>query len=112
MNVYYGNDADNSESVERIELSGQRFNGGFGSPDQIILGIKSFDTDSMMSNPDLNHLNHAIEMNAPMFINQSDADGCYKSDDMIEIQGVNIVTEMQCLKQVYSLIVFQLKQKD
>ncbi|MBO6224877.1 MAG: hypothetical protein J6N72_05425 [Psychrobacter sp.] len=110
MKVYYKNSTDSNESFKYINLEGVLPDSNNGVSNQVILSTWYLDTQSMMSNEDLNHLRHVMDSNAAMYLNTSEINHCH-SEGMTLIASINIIKDIDCLKTGAALIIFQLIPK-
>lgn len=108
MKLYYQDDVSNKDSIAHISLSGERHIKG---DDLLVLATWVFDTETMMSNGEVNHLEHVMLSGTPMFVEGEVGGYSTKAMTLRPVEKVSILKDMSCFKVGNAIIIFQLEKE-
>lgn len=110
MKIYYKDNVDDNKSLGCIELDGNMPPNSNGAPNQVILSTWVLDLENMMSNEQVNHLQHVMDSGTSIYIDAKDVH-YWKGEGMVPVETINIIKDLSCFKLGAALIVFQLIPK-
>ena len=107
MIIYY----ENANKLDSLEVQCQVSEIKNKLTSQIVAGVNGLDLSKMLTNQQLNHLQHIIECDPKMFVRASDLSLHTEDSDLIAISEIKIINDLNCLKAGEVIIAISLKRE-